>query len=451
VIRRTKPLLLLLALAALVVGAGSTAAAHSGKQTYLYVSLFDDGVDGRIEFPAADLGDVLGLDFGSSAGRAAEVADANAAEITAYVADHFAIGDGEADWDVEFGDVEILPVAGNYIVVPFTVQRDFDAAPRSFVMEFDGIIHANDQKDALLHIENDWRSAQFANEDDPIAGFSVGQTVQTVTITDVSMVESIAAGRGLGTDAVRTGIDQLLFVVALVVPIGLVARGRSVSDPAPTMPVVARRLARLLGISIVAHSATLWLVGLGVIDPSTRTTSILVALALLAMALYGVIRFGGRNDGVVVGILSLVQGLGLGLAFTATRLDRYDTLLPLLSFNLGVEVAVLIIAALTLAVTLPLRRTALAPIALYGSAVAIAAYAIGWLVERVGNTSISMEKVANPLRVWPRNLWIVIVIALAGTAVHWWTASRGRLRPLDGTPPDDDTSSAHRTGELVSQ
>jgi hypothetical protein len=217
------------------------------------------------------------------------------------------------------------------------------------------------------------------------------------------------------------------------------------------MSAVARRLARLIGISILGHSATLWLVGLGVIDLSTRTTSILVALALLAMAVYGVARFGARNEIVVVGILSLVQGLGLGLAFTATRLDRYDTLLPLLSFNLGVEVAVLVVAALTLAVTLPLRRTALAPIALYGSAVAIAAYAIGWLVERVGNTSISMEKVANPLRVWPRNLGIVIVIALAGVAVHWWTTSRGRLRPLDGTPSDDDESSAPRTGELVSQ
>lgn len=449
--RRLKPLLLLLLAAATVIGAGSGASAHSGKQTYLYVNLFDDAVDGRIEFPAADLGAVLALDFGTGAGQAASVADANADEIRAYAADHFTISDGDADWDVEFGAVEILPVAGNYIVVPFTVLREFDAAPRSFVMEFDGIIHANDQKDALLHIENDWRSAQFSNEDDPILGFSVGQTVQTVTISDVSTIERTAAARGLGTDAVRTGIDQLLFVVALVVPIGLVARGRTVSDPAPTMPAVARRLARLLGISIVAHSTTLWLVGLGVIDLSTRTTSILVALALLALAVYAVVRFGGRREDVVVAVLSLVQGLGLGLAFTATGLDRFDTLLPLWSFNLGVVIAVLIVAALTLAVTLPVRRTALAPIALYGTAAAIAGYAIGWLIERIGDTSISMEKVANPLRVWPRNLWIVIVVAILGGAVHWWTASRGRLRPLDVPHSDDDSSPVHRTGELVSQ
>ena len=450
-IRRIKPFLLVLFAAATVIGAGSSASAHSGKQTYLYVNLFDDGVDGRIEFPAADLAAVLDLEFGTDPGQAARVADANAAEIQSYVADHFAIGDGEEDWDIEFGAVEILPVAGNYILVPYTVQREFDAAPRSFVMEFDGIIHANDQKDALLHIENDWRSAQFANEADPIIGFSAGQTVQTVTINDTSTFESMGAVRALGTDTMRTSTDQILFVVALVVPIGLVARGRTVSDPAPTLPAVARRLTRLLVISIVAHSATLWLVGFGVIDLSARLTSILVAVALLALAFYAVVRFGGRHEDVVVAVLGLVQGLGLGLAFTSTHLDRYDTLLPLLAFNLGVEVAVLVIAAMVLAITLPLRRTALAPIVLYGAAIAIAGYAIGWLYERIGDTSISMEKIANPLRVWPRNLWIVIAVALAGGAVYWWTASRGRLRPVDGQPSDDDSSPAPRTGELVNQ
>lgn len=449
--RHLKTLLFLLLGASGIVALASNASAHSGKQTYLYVNLFDDGVDGRIEFPAADLGSVLDLDFTTNARQAADVAAANAAEIQAYVADHFALGDGTEDWDVEFGTVDILPAAGNYIVVPYTVQRDFDVAPRSFVMEFDGIIHANDQKDALLHIENDWGSASFANEADPIIGFSVGQTVQTVTIDDASTLESIGGVRGLGTDAVRTGIDQLLFVVALVLPIGLVARGRSVSDPAPTLSAVARRLVRLLLVSIVAHSATLWLVGLGVIDLSARLTSILVAVALLAMALYAAWRFGGRHEEVVVAGLSLIQGLGLGLAFTVTRLDRYDTVLPLFAFNLGVEVAVLVITALVLAVVLPLRRTALAPVVLYGLAIVIAGYAIGWLIERIGDTSISMREVANPLRVWPRNFWILVGIALISGAVYWWTASRGRLRPIDGQPSGDDTSPAPRTGELVNQ
>jgi len=224
-----------------------------------------------------------------------------------------------------------------------------------------------------------------------------------------------------------------------------------VSDPAPTLSAVGRRLARLLVISIVAHSTTLWLVGIGVIDFSARLTSILVALALLAMAIYAAWRFGARHEEIVVGGLSLLQGLGLGVAFTVTRLDRYDTVLPLFAFNLGVEIAVLVITALVLAVILPLRRTALAPIALYGAAIAIAGYAIGWLIERIGDRSIRMYEIANPLSVWPRNLWVMVGVVLVAGAVYWWSASRGHLRPLDGQPAGDDASPAPRTGELVNQ
>jgi hypothetical protein len=45
----------------------------------------------------------------------------------------------------------------------------------------------------------------------------------------------------------------------------------------------------------------------------------------------------------------------------------------------------------------------------------------------------------------------VILIAILGGAVYWWTASRGRLRPLDEPNSDDDASPVPRTGELVNQ
>ena len=33
-----------------------SADAHSGKQSYLYISVYDDGIEGRVEMPAAELG-----------------------------------------------------------------------------------------------------------------------------------------------------------------------------------------------------------------------------------------------------------------------------------------------------------------------------------------------------------------------------------------------------------
>lgn len=422
-----------------VIGHADSAAAHSGKQSYVYVSLFADGVDGRVEYPIADIADVLDLEAPTDvAAQRAFVSDHTDA-IIGYTSEHFGLSSATAPWAIEFDRPALLVAAGGYVVVPYRVSDEITTTPRTFVAEFDGIMHANDQRDALLLVENDWKSARFANEDLPIAGFSVGQTVQQVTLENTSSVESMAVARGVGTDAIRTGIDQLMFVVALILPIGLVAMGGSVFGAAPRVGDALRRLGRALLIYVAAHSAMLWLVGLGVIDLSPRTVATLLALSLLVVAVYAAWRFT-EHEAAVVAVLGLIQGLGFGEAFTASSLDRNSSLLPLIAFNVGVEVGVAIIVALVFPVLLLLRRTFVAPIALFGGATVISLYAIVWLIERIGDVELSAERVANPFRVWPRNLWLMLVVAAVAGGIYWWTASRDRLRPLTPTEsPESET------------
>ena len=58
---------------------------------------------------------------------------------------------------------------------------------------------------------------------------------QIVVVDDTSTLSSLAAVRGLGTTAVRAGVDHLLLVIAIVLPTALVAAGRSWSDGAPSL------------------------------------------------------------------------------------------------------------------------------------------------------------------------------------------------------------------------
>lgn len=434
----------------LIVALGATpVAAHSGKQSYVYFSLFDDGVEGRIEYPAADLAAMLGVEFPSDPADAAVVADRFTDEIRQYTADHFTAGDGTSTWQIELDAPEILAVAGNYVVVPFRADESFDSAPRSFVVEFDGIIHANDQKDALLIVENDWGSATFNNEDEPLAGFSVGRTVQDVQLTQAPTLSSMAGARGVGTDALRTSIDQLLFVVAVVLPVGLVAHGSTVRAPAPRVREAFRRLAGLLVAYAIGQAATLWLVGLGVIDLPVRLTSTLAAAALLVASLATFWR-SRAHEAVAVGALSSVMGLGLGATFTATGLDRVSPL-ALLGFNVGVLAGALVVVALTFPVLLVLRRTIAAPVVLYGTAAVIALYAVGWLIERGASVDLDLERVANPLRVWPRNLWVMVAVLAAAGLLYWWTSASGRLRPLEGTTERASDGLGVADEELVSR
>ncbi len=50
---------------ALLVGATvlpSNVSAHSGKQSYLYLTILDDGIEGRIEYPVRDLAAATGIE-----------------------------------------------------------------------------------------------------------------------------------------------------------------------------------------------------------------------------------------------------------------------------------------------------------------------------------------------------------------------------------------------------
>lgn len=417
--------------------------AHSGIQSYVYVSITDDAIEGRVEYPAADLADVLRLDLPQSSDALSAAVSANADTIRSYTDQHLAMGDEGGDWDLSYDDdPSILPVAGNYITVPFTVERSFDGAPRSFQVEFDAIIHGNPERDALFLVENDWGTAEFDNEDGHLFGFSTGATVQTVRLEDVSVLTSMTAVRGLGTDEVRVGIDHLLFVVALLLPAGLVAAGASIRDPSPTVAEAGRRAVRLLAVFVASHSAVLWVMGLGAIELSGQLVGSLVAASLLAMAVFAAWRFTSREL-LVVGVLGILQGLGLGHAFVERGLDGYDVP-ALVAFNLGIEVGVIVIAALVFPLLLILRRTVLAAVALYGGALVIGAYASAWLIERVGDTDLDVERYANPFRVWPRNLWLMLVVWAAAGALYSWSTQRGHLRPLAGETGATDVSTDHR-------
>ncbi len=421
-----------------VVALGTSASAHSGIQSYVYMSFSDSEVDGRVEYPQNDLGEVLGIEFPSDPADAEDVAIANAEAIREYTAEHLSIGDHEGEWELSFtDDPTILPAAGGYVLVPFTVERSFDGTPRSFEVDYDGIIHANPERDALFLVENDWGTARFNNEGDHLLGFSVGMTSQAIELEDVGVLESIGAARGLGTDVLREGTDHLLFVVALLLPTALASTAGGPLGPAPTVAGATRRALVLLGVLIVTSSVVLWVLGLAAADWSSDVVGALVAGSLLVMAAYAVVRFTTRER-LVVGVLGAVQGVGYAHAYVDVRLDRIETPLALLAFNLGTLVGIVTIAVLVFPVLLLLRRTALAGVALYGLAGALCLYAVAWLVERIGDADLPVERVATPLSIWPRNFWFVALAWVAAGALAAWTARRSSLRPIEGDASNSD-------------
>ncbi|MDB4938270.1 MAG: Membrane protein [Labilithrix sp.] len=168
----------------------------------------------------------------------------------------------------------------------------------------------------------------------------------------------------LGIEHVLSGIDHILFLLALVWQTHAAARG--------ALRAWAATLARAATGFTVAHTATLTATTLGWIHvpPDLAETMIAVSLVLVALDV------GRATTSSRLGIVmpfGLVHGLGFAGALAEARLPEHAVAIGLLGFNVGVELGQLCFLALAVAAIAVFLRSR--PV--QARAAVFAAYAIG--------------------------------------------------------------------------
>jgi hypothetical protein len=181
----------------------------------------------------------------------------------------------------------------------------------------------------------------------------------------------------LGVEHILTGFDHLAFLLAVLLV-------------APSLGSVAK----LVTSFTVAHSLTLAAAATGLVSLSPRIVEPLVAATVVAVALENLwlLRRGERPEARARGLrrrwaltfaFGLVHGLGFAGALGQVRLTGAPFALALASFNVGVELGQLAVAAVAVPVLFALRRGELAErLPRLGSALVGALGAI-WLAERM--------------------------------------------------------------------
>ena len=140
---------------------------------------------------------------------------------------------------------------------------------------------------------------------------------------------------------------------------------------------------KLVTAFTAAHSITLGLAAAGVIPPAGAVVESLIALTVLLAALDNLRPFVPGPRWAMVAVCGLVHGVGFAGPLTDLGLRGRELLVPLLGFNLGVELGQLAAVALLLPPALWLRgRPAYRRWIVPGGSSAIAALAALWLAER---------------------------------------------------------------------
>lgn len=145
----------------------------------------------------------------------------------------------------------------------------------------------------------------------------------------------------LGVEHILTGIDHLLFLGALL--------------------LCVRRIRPMLAVITcftVAHSITLGLSAFELVAVSPRLVEPLIAASIMVVGMENLVREAQSDRYWLAGGFGLIHGFGFASALRETGLGRAgsDMVMPLFSFNLGVELGQIAVAAVVIPILLGFRR-----------------------------------------------------------------------------------------------
>lgn len=185
-----------------------------------------------------------------------------------------------------------------------------------------------------------------------------------------------------GIEHIASGIDHLLFLVALLLPAPLLRRDGLWTPRAGVGPTI-REVLKVVSAFTLAHSLTLGLSYFGVITLPARLVEVAIAVSVFLAAWNNLRPFLPGRAWVMALAFGLVHGLGFAGALRDLALPLRARGLALVAFNLGVELGQLALVAVMLPALYLLSRRARYPRFVMGTgSLTIASLAALWVLQR---------------------------------------------------------------------
>ena len=194
----------------------------------------------------------------------------------------------------------------------------------------------------------------------------------------------------LGMWHIWIGLDHILFLVALILP-AVVRRRRQepmkASDLDVWSPVDRFKPAFIYIVKIVtfftiAHSITLSLAALDVINLSSRLVESIIALSIALAAYHNIRPIFGHREWLIAFLFGLFHGFGFASVLGDKGLAGEFMTLSLLGFNVGVEIGQIAIICGIFPVLYFLRRRDIYPKVIFYGSILLIVIALYWFAER---------------------------------------------------------------------
>ena len=454
-IGRTRParmaaLMAVLAPLLLTVLWSAPASAHRGEESYLYLDVAANDLEGRVEMPYVDIREVFGMTLEPPDEDIRAELEERRPELVEYIQTHTSIGTDGQRWNLDFGEVDLLGAEGEpgYAIFPFTVDLPLAEVPREIDVTFTPFFEELDNRNSIVLVANDWQRGVFDAEANELVFLDPGTTSGTVDLGDPSQWLNFTGSVGLGVDHIRTGPDHILFVLVLLLPSVLVFAGRW--RPADSFTSSLWRVLKVISMFTLAHSITFSLAGLGILPlPPSALVETVIAVSIAVAALHNLRPVVRNQEWALAFVFGLFHGLGFASLVESLDVSRATQLVSLLGRNVGIEIGQVIAILVAFPALFLLRRTRYYQPAFVLGSIALTVVALVWAAERIFGFDLGTTDLALLFLRWPRIL-IVMAIATVGLyGLYRVEEQAGRLLPVgDGV---DDRADATPVGVVSSR
>ncbi len=370
-------------------------AAHELGQSYLYLRVYEDSLQVRVEMTTDDLERALDFGWDETAPDEAAVI-AREAEILAYIQPRMVTATQEGPLPLEYVGIRLspLPIA-DYVVV--TWRLDEPPPPEvdlglTVLFEVDPL-HRN-----MTVIEHNWKTGTFNAEANVVQVFGPSTGPQSLDLTSGSRLQGFIALVWLGVWHIWIGTDHILFLMALMLPAVLVRSGGT-WKPVKGFREAFVNIVMIVSFFTIAHSVTLSLAALDVVRLSSRVVESIIAGSIIVAAVANLVPKLSVREWTIAFLFGLFHGFGFATVLGDIGLGREQVVLSLLGFNIGVELGQLAIVVVAFPILFAMRKSSLYPWILRLGSLFLIAVAGVWLYERVFDADVWLtELILTPFR-----------------------------------------------------
>ncbi|MDD2722457.1 MAG: HupE/UreJ family protein [Methylovulum sp.] len=347
--------------------------AHKPSDSYLSISVQEQTVSGQWDIALRDLDYALGLDDNGDNRITWGEAQQHQAQIDAYALAHLAIS-------TKHQVCRLAPVNhqvdkhtdGAYAVLQFAVVCP--TAVRVLSVDYRLFFDLDPSHRGLLRLQNQGQTQT--------AVLSPEQPMRELQLGTRSNWRAFSEFAQEGVWHIWIGYDHILFLISLLLP-AVLWRVDSGWQPVRQFRTAFIEVAKIVTAFTLAHSITLSLATLQVLNVPSRWVESAIAASVLLAALNNIYPLVLKRIWLVAFGFGLIHGLGFASVLTDLGLPGDALALALVGFNLGVEAGQFAIVTVFLPLAFYLRQTWYYQRLTVGiGSWLIAVVAVFWLLDR---------------------------------------------------------------------